>query len=139
MRGGDTRKGITTDDCLDYYRLKPELPKHLLSIRWTKSNQSGAILYRHTCTRMPIDTRGIVWEANVYLRLYVYKHFCITHLLTFIQRIQSILHTCKHRCKNHNRASSCKLPVTNKGEQLRNKCPRSQKQHLPPHNVKSAD
>lgn len=81
MRGGDTRKGITTDDCLDYYRLKPELPKHLLSITWTKSNQSGAILYIYTCTRMPIDTRGIVWEANVSPSIHVqtFLHNTFTH------------------------------------------------------------
>lgn len=44
MRGGDTARGIATDDWLDYQQLKPELPKPLLSIRWTKSNQSGAIM-----------------------------------------------------------------------------------------------
>lgn len=63
MRGGDTERGIATDDWLDYQRLKPELPKPLLSIRWKKSNQSGAILFnKHTHahklkeTCMPVDT-----------------------------------------------------------------------------------
>lgn len=34
--------------------------------------------------------------------------------------MQSVLHMCKHRHAHHNRASSCKLHVTNTGKQLRN-------------------
>lgn len=34
--------------------------------------------------------------------------------------MQSVLHMCKHRHAHHNRASSCKIHVTNTGKQLRN-------------------
>lgn len=44
MRAGDPARATATDDWLDYQQLKPELPKALVSIRWTKSNQSGAIM-----------------------------------------------------------------------------------------------
>lgn len=70
MRGGDTARGTATDDWLDYQRLKPDLPKPLLSISRKKSNQSGAILFNtHTHTLKLKHTHrhieDIVWEANV--------------------------------------------------------------------------
>lgn len=62
MRGGDTERGTATDDCLDYQRLKPELPKPLPSISRKKSNQSGAILFNtthtHRCTQIRKDTHA---------------------------------------------------------------------------------